>query len=228
MALHIKDSAVTDSPTRITKESNFYTPFPSNEQVTFNEKQLLPLGLLSTTKLAQDDKDNILIAMPISMAIFDGDVPYIAYSLTDHGWQVDASYLESLSDDFESYGEYYQKAASFYKEHTFLNMSLNEAEEGEPLFEFGGQPELGCNWDAYLWDEESDDETRYFDAMDEESGDNYDHYATREIGFLDEQSGVDFSYLGTFSFSIYVDGGGEAIVFYSAKHKKVLIIAEFS
>lgn len=231
MALYIKDSALACPATKVLQATDFYKPFPSSQDVAFNDTQLLPVGLLAYSKLDANSDDNVLIALPISMEIFDGDLPYISYSLTDIGWQVDAHNVDNLSEekeDFEDYSEYYQQAASFYAKHQRLNYTLDENDESVPLFEFGGQPILGCNWDAYLWDEEGDDETRYFDAMDEQSGENYSHYSTREIGFFDEEHDVDFAYLGTFCFSTYFEGGGEGIVFYSAKHKRVLVIAEFS
>ncbi len=143
MALYIKDSALACPATKVLQATDFYKPFPSCQDVAFNDNQLLPIGLLAYSKLDANSDDNILIALPISMEIFDGDLPYISYSLTDNGWQVDAHNVDNLSEekeDFEDYSEYYQQAASFYAKHQRLNYSLDENDESVPLFEFGVNP----------------------------------------------------------------------------------------
>ncbi|KDM91122.1 hypothetical protein [Photobacterium galatheae] len=231
MGLYIKDSAFTCPQTRILKATEFYKPFPTNEDVAFNQDQLLPIGLLAYSQIDKQSDNKVLIALPVSMAIFDGDVPFMTYSLTESGWQVDAHDAEHIDEDledFEDYGEFYERAAAFYAKYQRLSLSLEEESESVELLQIGGQPILGCNWDAYLWDEARDDEDKYFDALDEESGANYDDYMSREIGFYDEESELDFVYLGTFSYTTYVDGGGECILFYNAQHQKVMAISEFS
>ena len=69
---------------------------------------------------------------------------------------------------------------------------------------------------------------RYHDAMEEESGSDYEYMSSREITYFDEGLEQEFIFLGRFSYDLYLDGGGDCIVFYQPELKKVMVVAEFS
>lgn len=228
MAIEVKPSGLKVSGQEVFDVSESYIAFPDQNEVTYDDGQLLPIGLVSFSLFEPSSTEKVLLALPISGAIFDGDVPFLTYSNTDKGWKVDEQDEEHLGGDFEDYQDYFEKAQRFYQQHKKLTVSLEDNADTVSLFKLGGQPLLGCNWDAYLWDEESDEYDDFFEALEEEEGDEYEDAISREIIYRDDESGKEFMYLGTYSYDTYVDGGGEAIVFYQPELKKVMVISEFS
>jgi len=193
---------------------------------------LFPVALLSGSKLKDAVKEDILVAIPNTQGTFDGDWPWITYSLTDDGWVLDEEYEEALEYKIEdSYAEYYNKAKSFFEKNKFIVGNVNQDDqEKSPLFKLGGQPPLGQNWGSMMFDEMGDNPEldHYHDVMDDEEGEEFERVSTREITYFDEQIEKEFIYLGLFSYDTYMDGGGECIVFYQPELKKVMVIAEFS
>lgn len=228
MAFLIKDKELDIKHQKLLQNQDSYTAFPTAEQVAFDETHLLPIGLISGLKHLDED---IFIAMPRLGSIFDGDFPIVTYSLTDKGWVLDEEYLEDLDYDLEDeYMEHYHKAKAYFAQHQHLRHGLKEAEDKEPLFELGGQPPLGQNWCANLYDEMGDypELDDYFDVMEEGSGEDYERMKTREITYQDEEDEREYVFLGLFSYELYFEGGGECIVFYQPQLKKVMVVAEFS
>lgn len=230
MAFLIKDTKLKVLPVAILQEEEKYIPFPTQDSVLFEQNALLPIGLLSFSQFDDSSNEKILIAVPNLQGTFDGDYPFITYSLTSEGWLLDGEYSDALEYKFEkNYIEYYQQAQAFFKQHKHLTYDL-EVGEKSPLFELGGQPPLGQNWDSMLFDEMGDNPEldNYHDVMDEESGSDFENMSTKEITYFDEELKKEFIFLGTFSYDIYLDGGGDCIVFYQPELKKVMVIAEFS
>ncbi|WP_087019700.1 hypothetical protein [Thaumasiovibrio subtropicus] len=230
MAFLIKDTQLKVKPVAMTQQNEKYIPFPTQEEVAFDSDALLPIGLLSYDQFDERDNEQILIAVPNVQGTFDGDYEYLTYSKTAQGWRLDEEYADALEYKLEEYmTEHYQKAVSFFNENRHLTYGLEEG-EATALFELGGQPPLGQNWDAVLYDEMGDNPEldHYHEVMDEESGENFDHMSTREITYLNEESDKEFIFLGAFSYDTYLEGGGECIVFYQPELKKVMVVAEFS
>jgi len=230
MSFIIKDTKLKVSHREILKCEDGYTAFPSSEHVALDENSLFPLGLLSYKLFDTDKDDKVLIALPNAQGIFDGDYPFITYSLTDEGWKLDEDFADALEYEIEEhYIKYHQQAQAFFKQHQHLTYGLKDGEK-EPLFKLGGQPPLGENWDSYLYDEMGDNPEldHYHDVMEEESGSEYEYMSSREITYFDEEIEQEFIYLGKFSYDIYVDGGGDCIVFYQPELKKVMVVSEFS
>jgi len=237
MAFFIKDTEVQLSKKSILENGDGYTAFPNAESATFDPDVLIPVGLLSGKNLKDQVEEDILIALPNIQGTFDGEWPWITYSLTDKGWVLDEEYLEASEDKIEdSYVEYYNKAKAFFEENKFLSDNLKnenpnkDNQEKASLFELGGQPPLGQNWDSMMFDEMGDNPEldNYHEVMDEGEDEEVEHMSTREITYFDEEFEKEFIYLGLFSYDIYVDGGGECIVFYQPELKKVMVVAEFS
>lgn len=230
MSFIIKDTNLKVSYRKIFEVEDEYLPFPSTGSVAFDENTLLPIGLLSYKIFDGEVNDQILIAVPNAQGIFDGDYPFITYSLTSEGWELDKDFLDASEYKFEdNYIKYYQQAKAFFKQHHHLTYCLKDGEK-EPLFELGGQPPLGQNWDSVLYDEMEDNPEldRYHDIMEEESGSDYEYMSNREITYFDEDLEQEFIFLGRFSYDLYLDGGGDCIVFYQPGLKKVMVVAEFS
>lgn len=232
MAFFIKDTEVQLAKKDIIQNDEGYTAFPQNESVSFNSDILFPVGLLSGSKLKDAVKEDILIAIPNIQGTFDGDWPWITYSLTDDGWVLDDEYVEALKYKIEdNYVEYYNKTKAFFQQNKCIVRNFKKDDQKKsPLFELGGQPPLGQNWDSIMFDEMGDNPEldHYHDAMDEEEGEEFERMSTREITYFDEDLEKEFIYLGLFSYDTYMNGGGECIVFYQSELKKVMVIAEFS
>lgn len=232
MAFIIKDTEVQLTKENVLQNSAGYTAFPTTESVSFDPEILLPVGLLSGNTLKDAVEEDILIAIPNLQSTFDGDYPWITYSLTDNGWALDEEYVEDLKYKFEdNYIEHYNKAKDFFQSNQFLVKSFkNDNPKKAPLFASGGQPPLGQNWDANMYDEMGDNPEldNYHDVMEEEEGEEFEKMSTREITYFDEDLEKDFIYLGMFSYDTYMDGGGECIVFYQPELKKVMVVPEFS
>ncbi len=230
MAFLIKPTALKQAQRNIYHNEAGFTAFPSTEQVAYNDQQLLPIGLLSYQAFDATSQQQILIAVPAVQGTFDGDYPYLSYSLTADGWQMDDTSVEFFGEEFSCYHDYFNQAQDFFGHHEMLTYSLEAEGSKQALFELGGQPPLGCNWDANLYDEMAENEEldHYFDVMDEEEGVEFETMSTREIVYLDEDTDQEYVYLGQFSYDTYLDGGGECIVFYQPELKKVLVVAEFS
>ncbi|KJY85902.1 hypothetical protein TW84_20970 [Vibrio neptunius] len=230
MSFIIKDTQLKVFPTTVAQHVAGYIPFPVQDNIIFDQESLLPIGLLSYSRFDDESTDEILIAMPNIQGVFDGDYPFVTYSLTSDGWALDDDYSDALEYNLEEhYSDYYRKSAVFYRENEYLTHDLASGAKA-PLFELGGQPPLGENWDAMLYDEMEDNPEldHYHDVMDDESGPDFERMSTREITYFDEELGKEFVFLGTFSFDTYLDGGGEGIVFYQPELKKVMVVAEFS
>lgn len=230
MSFLIKDTKIKVSPVEILQEEKNYIPFPTQETASFDENILLPIGLLSYNQFDSNSDEKILIAVPNMQGIFEGDYPFITYSLNNNEWQLDEEYTDALKYQFEEdYTQYYQKAKSFFQQNNYITYDLEDGDKS-PLFELGGQPPLGQNWDAELYDEMGDNPEldHYHDIMEEESGSDFEKMSTREITYFNEELEKEFIFLGTFSYDIYLDGGGECIVFYQPELKKVMVVPEFS
>ena len=241
MAIEIKTTPIKIGYEDITTKTDEYTPFPTKNDVTYNKNQLLPIGLLSCSVFDGSSEESVLIALPISANVFYGDVLYISYSLTEHGWEVDEEDRDNIGGDFDSYRAYFDQARDFYQQHEAVTSQLIEGNKSQSLFELGGQPALGCNWDEMFTDEDNEELRQYFDVVfdldddeDEEEFDEeayekkYNEFISREIVYHDEDLELDFLYLGCFKYDTYVDGGGEAILFYQPTLKKVMVFSEFS
>lgn len=230
MAFLIKDTKLKVRPVEISQATNNYTPLPTQDTVLYDNNALLPIGLLSYGQFDERSNDHILIAMPNVQGIFYGDYPFLTYSLTSDGWRLDEEYVDGLEYKLEeNYLDYFQQAHAFFKEHHFLSDDL-DSDNKALLFDLGGQPPLGQNWDAMLYDEmgENPELDHYHEIMDEESGADFDDMSTREITYFDEDLEQEFVYLGMFSYDVYFEGGGECIVFYQPDLKKVMVVPEFS
>ena len=230
MSFVIKDTKLRVLPVAIVEEKDTYIPFPTQDSSLFDPKFLLPIGLLSYSQFDEGSNEKILIAIPNTQGTFDGDYPFITYSLTNKGWLLDDEYSEAAEDKCEeNYTNYYHKAQEFFKQNKHLTNNL-DAGDKSPLFELGGQPPLGQNWDSELFDEMEDNPEldNYYDVMDEESGSEFEIMSTREITYFDEELEKEFIFLGKFSYDTYLDGGGDCIVFYQPELKKVMVVAEFS
>ncbi len=225
--LYINDSELALAKVEFLKENESYKLFPTAADVSFDENQLMPLGLL----VHPESREQILIALPLSSEVLDREIPYTSYSLTDLGWQVDEQYLEHINEDeddseyFDDLTEFYQRITSiFAQDRDYGNKVLTALESS--LLELGGHPMSG-NWSTYLWNTGDDLKRNYSAAMYEESGEAYAYYSSRQLAFYDEKSKVHFSYLGTLPLKPYFNLGGDAILFYNAKHKKVLFTIDY-
>ena len=230
MSFIIKDTQVKAVYSTLEQEEASYIPFSVEENTILEKESLLPIGLLSYNKFDSNSNDKILIAMPNMQGIFYGDYPLVTYSLTDEGWALDDEYTDALEYPLEQpHLDYYHKAIAFFRENQYLTDDLTSGERA-PLFELGGQPPLGQNWDAMIVDEDEDnpDLDNYYEVMDEESGPDFDIMSTREITYFDAELDKEFVFLGTFSFDVYFEGGGDCIVFYQPELKKAMVVAEFS
>lgn len=230
MAFLIKDTKLKLPTTNIVQQGEHYISFPNNESVLFDEAQLIPIGLLSVSELDDRVDEPVLIALPNVQGIFYGDEPFLTYSLTDKGWSLDQAYAEAAEHKIEeNYAKYYQQAHHFFKEHGYLNSSLEESEQ-ETLFKLGGQPPLGQNWDAILYDEMGDNPEldHYHEVMDEGDDAEVEEMSQREITYLDEEQNQEFIYLGRFNFELYLATDMTGIVFYQPELKKVMLVIESS
>ncbi len=225
--LYINDSDLALAKVEFLKESESYKLFPTAEDASFDENQLMPLGLLSIAETSEQ----ILIALPLSSEVLDREIPYTSYSFTDSGWQVDKPYLEYINEDdddleyFDDLTEFYQRITSIFAQDRYYGNKVLEALESS-LLELGGHPILG-NWSMYLWNTGDDLKMNYSDAMHKKSGEAYEHYSSRQLAFYDEKSKVHFSYLGTLPLKPYFNLGGDAVLFYNAEHKKVLLTIDY-
>ena len=230
MTFLIKETKFKVSCEDIFEEKLDVTIFPTAQQVLFDSKKLLPIALLNINQFDSRVHDAVFIAVPNVQGTFYGDEPFITYSLTEQGWVLDAEHHEAAIDSLEEdYLEHYQQAQAYFKQHKYLTYNFS-GNDKSVLFELGGQPPLGQNWDAMLYDEMGDNPEldHYHDVMDEESGADYDDMCTREIVYFDDNLKEEFIYLGKFSYDIYLGAGGDGIVFYQPKLKKVMIVTEFS
>ena len=230
MAFLIKDTKLKVLPRCILQEEEGYIPFPTLDTALFDQNDLLPIGLLSYRQFDNSSNEKILIAVPNTQGTFDGDYPFITYSLTSEGWLLDGEYSDALEyKSDEHYTTYYQQAKTFFKQKNHLTWGLKNRKK-EPLFELGGQPPLGQNWDSVLFDEMGDNPEldHYHDVMEEEDGSNFENMSTKEITYFDEELEKEFIFIGKFSYDLYLNGGGDCIVFYQPELKKVMVIAEFS
>jgi hypothetical protein len=212
------------------QKEDSYIPFPVKNNSLSDKEALLPVGMLLFNQFDNNSNDEVLIAVPNAQGIFDGDYPFVTYSLTSEGWKLDDMYSDALKYNFEEhYLNYYKRAKDFYTENKYITNGL-ESDMRCPLFELGGQPPLGQNWDAMLYDEmgENPELDNYHDIMDEEGGSDFEFMSTREITYFDEALNKEFIFLGSFSLDVYLDGGGDFIVFYQPELKKVMVVAEFS
>ncbi|MCP4251998.1 MAG: hypothetical protein GY775_01090 [Candidatus Scalindua sp.] len=230
MAFLIKDTKLKVLPRAILREEHKYIPFPTQDSVLIGHNALLPIGLLSYSQFDESSNEKILIAVPSLQGTFDGDYPFITYSLTSDGWLLDDEYSGALEYKLEeNHTEYYQKAEAFFKQHNHLTCDLDVGDKS-PLFELGGQPPLGQNWDSMLFDEMEDNPEldNYYDVMDEESGSDFENMSTKEITYFDEELEKEFIFLGAFSYDTYLDRDGDCIVFYQPELKKIMLVSEFS
>ncbi|AUI85728.1 hypothetical protein BS333_04725 [Vibrio azureus] len=230
MAFIIKETKLKVLPVSIVKEEEFYQPYPAKDAVLFDTETLIPIGLLSYRQFEENNNESIFIAVPNLQGIFDGDYAFITYSLTNQGWKLDNEYIKDTDYKIENnYIEYYLKSVSFYNQYKYVSHP-SENSSKEILFELGGQPPLGQNWDAMLYDEmaENPELDHYHDVMEEGGEAEFEKMSTREITYFNEELEKEFIYIGMFSFDTYLDGGGECIVFYQPELKKVMIVPEFS
>ncbi len=232
MAFIIKQDKSSITFEEIFQQNEKYIAFPTTDAVKFDQQALLPIGLLSYRQPDSDVEEQILIAMPNNQGIFDGDEPIITYSLRGEGWTLDQEHDPDYPLD-EEYLEHYQQAQAFFNNKQSLIYNLDDEENTSlvPLFILGGQPPLGQNWDAEMYDEMGDNPEldHWHDVIDEgESHAEFEHMSTRQINYLDEESEKEYLYLGMFDYTPYFDGGGECIVFYQPELKQVMVIAEFS
>ena len=225
MAFLIKDTKLKVPFVEILQEEERYVAFPTNESALFDQDTLLPVGLLSYSLFDNKANDEILIAVPNIQGTFDGDYPFITYSLTSEGWLLDDEYSDGLEYKIEEpYIKRYKQAQIFFKERKL------KTGEGCPLFKLGGQPTLGQNWDSMLYDEMGDNPEldHYHDVMEDGSESDFEYMSTREITYFDEELEKEFIFLGKFSYDLYLGSGGDCIVFYQPELKKVMVVAEFS
>lgn len=235
MTFLIKETELQIPAQDIYEASSNAVFFPTEQHVLFDNEQLLPIALLDIKLLNSNQNygnvsDAVLIAVPNVQGTFYGDEPFISYSLTAQGWVLDAEYHDAATHILEEdYLEHYKKAQAYFKKHEFLTYNLSAGDKSV-LFELGGQPPLGQNWDAIMYDEMADNPEldHYHEVMDEESGAEYEKMCTREIVYFDDSLQEEFIYLGKFSYDIYLGSSGEGIVFYQPKLKKVMIVTEFS
>lgn len=230
MAFLVKDTKLKMISREIIQEEEKYVAFPTNKLVLFDQDALFPIALLSYNQFDNSTDEKILIAVPNIQGIFDGDHPFITYSLTRDGWLLDDEYCDDSEYKLEEYYiKRYQQTQAFFKQHKHLTYDL-KAGEKHPLFELGGQPPLGQNWDSMLYDEMGDNPEldHYHEVMEEKSGSDFEHMNTREITYFDEELEKEFIFLGKFSYGLYLNSGGDCIVFYQPELKKVMVIAEFS
>jgi|GEM_PF-5127755 len=230
MAFLIKESELKVAARKIMQDGEDYCAFPSTQQAKYDPNEFLAIGLLPSNLFDSTTNDQILIAIPNAQGTFYGDYPFITYSLTDEGWQLDEDCKDVTEDRLdEPYQQRYQQALEFFKQHKYLNSDL-EAGNQSPLFELGGQPPIGQNWACNLYDEMEDnpDLDRHYDALEEGEGEEFEYMSTRELTYFDEDLEKEFFFLGWFSYDLYLDAGGECMVFYQPELKKVMVVAEFS
>lgn len=228
MSFKFHKTKVSTKEFSVTSNSEQYQAFPEPDQIAYNPKQLLVVGILNYSSFDKASKDRILIAIPATIGTFYGDEPYLSYSFSNGIWQMDRQDIEYFDDEFiNSYQKNFDKAKRFFQQHSQLCWGLDETRDAEALIHIGGQPPLGQNWDAEFNDDNAEAD-QYFDALDEGSGEIFEDWSNRNITFYDEDSELEFLYIGRIDYSLYLDGGGDCILFYQPEIRRVMAFAEFS
>ncbi len=223
--LKIKDNPYKVKEMIFTSSEN-YTAFPSQNEcgISYNENQLLPLGVINYSIFDDSVSDQVLLAFPV---VEMSEEPYTVYTLKKGVWELNEDqecYLDSYLPDFV-------KAKEFYKKNAFLQDNLpDKADESNKsmLIRLGAHPLVGCNWDEYFWDE--GDNEALFDAIDTLEKDPEDKEAleviSREIVFIEDNE--EYTYIGHIRSSSYTESDTDLFYFYQPKLKKVIVCADFS
>ncbi|MCG7499802.1 hypothetical protein MHO82_23320 [Vibrio sp. Of7-15] len=228
MAFFIKDTKLKVAEREIFHNEEGYIGFPSKDLVVFDNDTLLPIGLLSYNLFDSDSDEKILIAVPNLQGIPEGDYGAITYSFInkEEGWRLDDEFLhDSALDEEEDYISNYHQAHEFFIKHKHVTAFGRKA----PLFEIGGQPPLGQNWDSILYNERGDNPEldRYHEVTSNISDPDFEYMSTRDITYFNEREEQEFIFLGCFSDTPYLDLAGKFMVFYQPDLKKVMLVIEY-
>lgn len=228
MAFIIKESKVKVDERKIFQGENGYVPFPNNDVATFDNDELIPIGVLSYNQFDSSSDDKILIAVPNLQGIPDGDYGPITYSFANEneGWRLDEEFRSDAKlDDQEDYLDNYKEALNSFTENGYIM----ESGEKAPLFEIGGQPPLGQNWDAILYDEMGDNPEldHYHEVTSDLNHPEFEDMNTRDIVYFDEEDEREYIFLGSFRDTPYLDLSGCIMVFYQPDLKKVMLVVEY-
>ncbi|MDO6707204.1 hypothetical protein [Photobacterium sp. 1_MG-2023] len=228
MAFIIKDTPVKVAEREIFQDEDGYIAFPSNEMAVFDREQFIPIGVLSYQQFDRHSNEKIFIAVPNLQGIPDGDYGAITYSFVSEsdGWRLDDEFAnDSKLDEGEDYIDRYQQSREFFTQHQYLEAYGRKA----PLFVIGGQPPLGQNWDAILYDEMGDNPEldHYHDVTSDRDDPEFESMSSREITYFDEETEQEFIFLGYFSDTPYLELSGTFMVFYQPESKKVMLVVEY-
>ena len=85
---------------------------------------------------------------------------------------------------------------------------------------------LGCNWDAYIWEDEEQLDT-LMDAMDEDD-DNEQAQELLKRSIVMNIDGDIYHYVAQISCMNYVESSADLIYFYNPQKKRIVMGVDFS
>ena len=202
-------------------------PAQADSKIDFNSAQFFALGLLNVETLIDNCTDEILLAYPPSEWLAESE--YVAYKNIDGKWQLDEANNEDWTFEFEEEQARFDALKSFHAQHGFLQYHPDKApgdSSKSSLVTLGGQPMLGCNWDAYIWEDEEQLDT-LMDAMDEDD-DNEQAQELLKRSIVMNIDGDIYHYVAQISCMNYVESSADLIYFYNPQKKRVVMGVDFS
>ncbi len=202
-------------------------PAQADSTIDFNSAQFFALGLLNVETLIDNCTDEILLAYPPSEWLAESE--YVAYKNINGKWQLDEANNEDWTFEFEEEQARFDALKSFHVQHGFLQYHPDKApgdSSKSSLVMVGGQPMLGCNWDAYIWEDEKQLDT-LMDAMDEDV-DNEQAQELLKRSIVMNIDGDIYHYVAQISCMNYVESSADLFYFYNPQKKRIVMGVDFS
>lgn len=202
-------------------------PAQSDSTIDFNSAQFFALGLLNVETLIDNCTDEILLGYPPSEWLAESE--YVAYKNINGKWQLDEANNEDWTFEFEEEQARFDALKSFHAQHGFLQYHADKApgdSSKSSLVTLGGQPMLGCNWDAYIWEDEEQLDT-LMDAMDEDDSNEQAQELLKRSIVMNIDGDI-YHYVAQISCMNYVESSADLIYFYNPQKKRVVMGVDFS